>query len=62
MLTNAFGQLKATDGVVAIMGNHDRGGDSLPLERALLKGKVMLLNNSVYSIDRRGQKLNSYLG
>jgi uncharacterized protein len=58
MLTNAFGQLQAIDGVVAIMGNHDRGGDSLPLERALLKGKVMLLNNAVYSIDRHGHKLN----
>lgn len=58
MLTNAFGQLNAKDGVVAIMGNHDRGGDSLPIERALLKGKVMLLNNAVYSIDRHGYKLN----
>jgi predicted MPP superfamily phosphohydrolase len=58
MLTNAFGQLNANDGVVAIMGNHDRGGDSLPIERALRKSNVMPLNNAVYSIDRSGNKLN----
>lgn len=58
MLTNAFGILKAQDGVVAIMGNHDRGEDSTPLDRAFWKGKVMLLNNAVYSIDRQGSKLN----
>lgn len=58
MLTNAFGKLQASDGVVATMGNHDRGGDSTPIERALQVGKVKLLNNSVYSIERRGSKLN----
>ena len=58
MLTNAFGMLSAKDGVIAIMGNHDRGGDSTPIERALLTGKVRLLNNAVYSIERRGYQLN----
>jgi uncharacterized protein len=58
MLTNTFGKLQAKDGVVAIMGNHDRGGDSTPIERALQVGKVKLLNNDVYSIERRGSKLN----
>ncbi len=58
MLGNAFGQLKATDGVVAIMGNHDREEDSTPLERAFAKAKVNFLNNAVYSIDKHGHKLN----
>jgi uncharacterized protein len=59
MLANAFGQLKAPDGVVAIMGNHDREEDNhVSIERAFAKGKVNFLNNSVYSIDRDGHKLN----
>jgi uncharacterized protein len=59
MLANAFSQLKATDGVVSIMGNHDREEDyHIPLERAFSKAKVKFLNNTVYSIDRSGHKLN----
>jgi uncharacterized protein len=58
MLANAFSQMKAKDGVVAVMGNHDRGEDSAPLERALTAGKIKLLNNDVYSIDRQGKLLN----
>jgi uncharacterized protein len=58
MLTNAFSQLQAKDGIVAIMGNHDRGEDSTPIERALWAGKIRLLNNAVYSIDRQNGKLN----
>jgi uncharacterized protein len=58
MLRNAFQQLKAKDGVIAVMGNHDRGEDSSPLERAFAKGRIRLLNNDVYSIDRQGHKLN----
>jgi uncharacterized protein len=58
MLANAFSQLTAKDGVVAVMGNHDRSEDSAPLERALDAGKIKLLNNAVYSIDRRGSLLN----
>jgi uncharacterized protein len=58
MLANAFSQLKAKDDVVAIMGNHDRGEDSTPLERALKFGNIKLLNNSVHSIDRQSSSLN----
>jgi uncharacterized protein len=59
MLAHAFGQLKAPDGVVAIMGNHDREEDNhVSIERAFSKGKVNFLNNSVYSIDRDRHKLN----
>ncbi len=58
MLANAFGILTAKDGVVAIMGNHDRADDSTSIERALAAGKVKLLNNAVYSIDRQGSLLN----
>jgi uncharacterized protein len=59
MLANAFGQLKSPDGVVAIMGNHDREEDNhVSIEHAFSKGKVNFLNNSVYSIDRHGHKLN----
>ncbi len=58
MLANAFSQMRAKDGVVAVMGNHDRGEDSTPIERALKVGKVKLLNNAVYSIDRQGSLLN----
>jgi uncharacterized protein len=57
MLANAFGKMQAKDGVVAIMGNHDRG-DSEPVERALATGKVKVLNNDVYSIERQGKLLN----
>jgi uncharacterized protein len=59
MLASTFSQLKATDGVVAIMGNHDREEDNnIAIERAFSKGKVNFLNNTVYSIDRDGNKLN----
>jgi uncharacterized protein len=58
MLTNAFRQLQAQDGVVAIMGNHDRNEDSTPIERALQAGNIKLLNNAVYVIDRQSQQLN----
>jgi uncharacterized protein len=60
MLTHTFRQLKAVDGVVAIMGNHDREekDDNVPLERAFAKANVRLLKNSVYSIDKDGHKLN----
>jgi uncharacterized protein len=60
MLTNTFRQLKATDGIVAIMGNHDREekDDNVPLERAFAQAKVKLLKNAVYSIDKDGHKLN----
>jgi uncharacterized protein len=58
MLANAFGKLRAKDGVVAVMGNHDRGDDSTPIERALQVGKIKLLNNAVHSIDRQGSLLN----
>lgn len=59
MLTNAFTQLKAKDGVVAIMGNHERGyGEDMgPIERALNAGKAKILNNAIFSIDRQGSKL-----
>ncbi len=60
MLTNTFSQLKAVDGIVAIMGNHDREekNDHIPIERAFAKAKVNLLKNAVHSIDRDGHKLN----
>jgi uncharacterized protein len=59
MLSSTFSQLKATDGVVAIMGNHDREEDhNVSIERAFVNGKVKFLNNAVYSIDRDGNKLN----
>jgi uncharacterized protein len=60
LLTNTFRQLKAVDGVVAIMGNHDREekDDNVPLERAFAKANVRLLKNSVYSINKDGHKLN----
>ncbi|WP_310426803.1 metallophosphoesterase [Chamaesiphon sp. VAR_48_metabat_135_sub] len=59
MLASTFSQLQATDGVVAIMGNHDREEDhNIAIERAFSNGKVNFLNNAVYSIDRHGHKLN----
>jgi uncharacterized protein len=60
MLKNAFSQLRANDGVVAVMGNHERGygEDITPIEVALYAGKANILNNAVYSIDRQGSKLN----
>ena len=60
MLTKTFSQLKAVDGVVAIMGNHDREekDDNIPIERALAKANVRLLRNAVHSIDKAGHKLN----
>lgn len=59
MLTHAFSQLRAKDGIVAIMGNHERGygEDISPVERALQAGKAKILNNAIYSIDRQGSKL-----
>ncbi|WP_310427297.1 metallophosphoesterase [Chamaesiphon sp. VAR_48_metabat_135_sub] len=59
MLANAFSKLQAKDGVVAIMGNHERGArDITPIESALQASKIKLLNNDVYSIDRHGNLLN----
>lgn len=60
MLTNTFSQLQAVDGIVAIMGNHDREekDDHVPIERAFAKAKVHLLKNAVYSIEKDGHKLS----
>jgi uncharacterized protein len=60
MLASTFSQLKAVDGVVAIMGNHDREekDDNIPIERALAQAKVNILKNAVYSIEKDGHKLN----
>jgi uncharacterized protein len=60
MLTHTFSQLKAVDGIVAIMGNHDREekDDNIPIERALAQAKVNVLRNAVYSIEKDGHKLN----
>jgi uncharacterized protein len=58
MLANAFSQLRARDGIIAVMGNHDRSEDSAPLERAFDAGNIKLLNNAVHSIDRHGSLLN----
>jgi uncharacterized protein len=60
MLTNAFGQLKAKDGAVAIMGNHERGqsGNVIPITNLLQHSNITLLNNAVHSIDRSGHLLN----
>jgi uncharacterized protein len=60
MLTNAFGQLKAKDGAVAIMGNHERGqvGNVVPITNLLQHSNITLLNNAVHSINRSGHLLN----
>jgi uncharacterized protein len=60
MLTNAFGQLKAKDVTVAIMGNHERGQseNAIPITNLLQQSKITLLNNAVHSIDRSGHLLN----
>jgi uncharacterized protein len=60
MLTNAFSQLKAKDGAVAIMGNHERGqvGNVVPITNLLQHSNITLLNNAVHSINRSGHLLN----
>jgi uncharacterized protein len=59
MLSNTFSKLQAKDGIVAVMGNHERGAkDIQPIERALQAGKIKVLNNDVYSIERQGNLLN----
>jgi uncharacterized protein len=60
MLTNTFSRLKAADGIVAIFGNHDREekDDHVPITRAFANAQVNLLQNTVYSIDKNGHKLN----
>ncbi len=53
----AFETLKAPDGVLAILGNHDQGREQHLIRKALEEGGVQVLHNEVVSIDRKGGTL-----
>jgi uncharacterized protein len=56
-LQAAWQKLRATDGIFAVMGNHDRANFAMPLLVAFKKAGVAVLNNQIRTIVRNGQKL-----
>jgi len=56
-IATALGELRAADGVFAVMGNHDYYGEGEPLMSLLREGGVRLLRNERASIVRAGAKL-----
>jgi predicted MPP superfamily phosphohydrolase len=56
-IASALGDLRAADGVYAVMGNHDYYGDGEPL-MTLLRGRdIVLLRNEHLTIERDGDRL-----
>lgn len=51
-LTQALSKLRAKDGVVAVLGNHDHYTDPNKIREILLKSNVIELSNRVHSIQR----------
>jgi uncharacterized protein len=54
----AFRNLKAKDGALAVLGNHDHWSDPKILVDILQEVGITVLHNEVKSIDRQGTQLN----
>ena len=52
-----FGELRARDGVAAVMGNHDYSGGGEPLRTELVAHGIKLLSNERFVIERQGDRL-----
>ncbi len=51
-------QLNSSEGVISILGNHDRGHQAeQKLEKALTESKIINLNNQIYILHRGEEKL-----
>ena len=57
-LTEALGRLKARDGVLAVMGNHDYLTDVETVRRCLREARIPELRNEVHTIERGGAALH----
>ncbi len=57
-LTGALGRLKARDGVLAVMGNHDYLTDVETVRRCLREAGIPELRNEVHTIERGGAALH----
>ncbi len=54
---DVFARLRAPDGVIAVLGNHDNFGGCEPLSSALRAGGIRLLMNEHAVIERHGARL-----
>ncbi len=52
-----FETLKAPDGVLAVLGNHDQGSDQHLIREALEQSGIQVLKNEVVQIDHKGGTL-----
>ena len=57
-LPGPLGRLKAADGIVAILGNHDHMNDAGAVRRALSSAGVVDVSNDVYTLRRDGAALH----
>ena len=57
-LVFALGTLHATDGVVAVLGNHDHWSDPGEIRRTLKQIGIKILSNEVFTLERREEKLH----
>lgn len=57
-LEKALRRLKARDGVVAVLGNHDHWGNVGAVRRAIARSGVMLITNDVYTLRRGSETLH----
>ena len=57
-LISALGTLRATDGVVAVLGNHDHWSNPGEISRTLKQIGIKILSNDVYTLTRREEYLH----
>jgi hypothetical protein len=57
-LPGPLGKLKASDGVVAVLGNHDHMNDADAVRSALASAGVVDVSNGVYTLHRDGAVLH----
>lgn len=57
-LVSGLSQLKAKDGVFAVLGNHDHWMDSTEVQRILRVSGITELCNTVYTLERDGAQLH----
>ena len=57
-LTSILSTLRASDGVVAVLGNHDHWSDPAEIRRIIKQANIRELNNDVYSLVRDNGRLH----
>jgi uncharacterized protein len=57
-LLDTLAQLHPRDRVISVLGNHDVANNPAPLRKVLDQAGVMLLENTIYTLNRQGASLH----